>query len=352
MLEASYRVLDHLRMHHGLYRASSSDPYRYIWIRDCVYMSLPFLRKSNAVYEKTYYRILDLLKEYEWKLDILCKQKPKYEWEYLHARYSPDEVREIHDQAWGHVQHDMIGALLWGIGKGLDQGKKILRDNKDAAILQKLVRYLESVEFWHDPDNGMWEEGREVHASSVGACIAGLFAIRNYADVPNYMLEKGLSTLFQLFPRESADKNVDLAQLSLVYPYRLFTGLLGEIIVSRVEKHLLRKRGVIRYEGDSYYSILEQVHGRKEDREFYRGTEGEWTFGMPWLALCHLEFGNASKAEQYIKKTEELMIEPGILPELYYSGQNIPNPNTPLGWSSAMYILGKEALLSKTSLAV
>ncbi len=344
MLSNSYRVLDQLRLPNGLYLASSSEIYRYVWIRDCVYISFPYLDKKNDIYEKMYYRLLDLFFDYEWKLDILKVQKPLWEWEYLHARYSFDEVKEIHDQNWGHAQHDMIGAFLYGIGLGLKQDKRMIRNERDHRIIQKLVNYLESVEYWHDPDNGMWEEWREVHASSVGSCVAGLRAVEDYVHVSKALIQKGLMTLLSLFPRESKDKSVDLAQLSLIYPYRLYNGLLGETIVEQIEKELLRTRGVIRYKGDSYFSTLEKTKGRNLPREQYVGTEAEWTFGLPWLALCYLELGNKEKAEHYIRKTEESMIAPGILPELYYSGTDLPNPNTPLGWSSAMYILGKEAL--------
>jgi GH15 family glucan-1,4-alpha-glucosidase len=352
MLSKSYRVLDQLRLPHGLYLASPSEGYRYVWIRDCVYISFPYLDKKNNIYEKAYYRLLDLFREYEWKLNIHAQQKPRLEWEYLHARYSAEDVKEIHDQNWGHAQHDMIGAFLFGIGAGVSRGKKMIRDDKDLEIVQKLVDYLQSVEYWHDPDNGMWEEWREVHASSVGACAAGLKAVENIVNVPKELIDNGLKSLIDLYPRESNDKAADLAQLSLVYPYRLFTGLLGESIVSRVEEMLLRERGVIRYLGDSYYSTLEQEHGRDKPPEFYFGTEAEWTFGLPWLSLCHLELGNRDKALEYLKRTEDVMPSPGMLPELFYSGTADPNPNHPLGWSCAMYILAKEALASSAKRSI
>ncbi|MFS1512770.1 glycoside hydrolase family 15 protein [Chengkuizengella sp. SCS-71B] len=348
MLQESYQVLDKLRKPHGLYIASPSNFYKYVWIRDNVYISLPFVNKDNEWYEKTYYRMLDLFREYEWKLDILLENKPKWVWEYIHARYSADEVKEIHDEAWGHVQHDMIGAFLFGIGLGIQHDKGMIRDQKDLDILQKLVYYLENVEYWHDPDNGMWEEWREIHASSLGACLAGLNSIDEFVDVPSKLIGNGFKSLFELYPRESPDKSVDLAQLSLVYPYRIINGLKGEFIVSRVEESLLRENGVIRYAGDSYYSTLEQKHGREKPREFYKGSEAEWCFGLPWLALCHLELGHIEKASEYVQKTEEIMIKPGVLPELYYSGTRTPNPNTPLGWGCSMYILAKEALVKKT----
>lgn len=343
MLEQSYQVLDRLRLPHGLYIASPSEHYAYVWLRDTVYMSWPYVDKPGNTYVRAYARMLDLFRDLEWKLDILCKEKPLWEWEYVHARYRAEDVAEIHDQSWGHVQHDMIGAFLFGIGAGNRAGKAMFRDDKDREVVQKLVRYLGNVQYWRDPDNGMWEEARAVHASSVGACAAGLKAVQPFVEVPEPLIQAGLKTVLDLYPKESADRPADLAQLSLIYPYRLFTGLLAEAIIDQVERSLLRERGVIRYIGDSYYSTLEADHGRGHGPSFYYGTEAEWTFGLPWLALCHLELDNRERAKEYIRWTEDVMLESGVLPELYYSRSSKPNPNTPLGWSSAMYILAKEA---------
>jgi len=147
-----------------------------------------------------------------------------------------------------------------------------------------------------------------------------------------------------LFPYESNDRKADLAQLSLIYPYQVFIADDAKVIVDRVEKMLLRERGVIRYKGDSYYSTIEHK-GRHLSLEEYYGTEAEWTFGLPWLALCHMELGNFDKANEYIKRTEEVMLEDGSLPELYFANSPMYNGNTPLGWSNAMYILAKERFI-------
>lgn len=342
-LQNSYKILDQIRLPNGLYMASPSRQYSYVWLRDCLYMSLPYLNKSTTHYERAMHKILDLLLDHEWKIDYAIDEKPKHNYEYLHSRYHPYTLSEIHDEEWGHVQHDSIGAILFGIGLGITYDKKIIRNRHDERIIQKLVYYLESCEYWSDPDCGIWEEWKEVHASSVGACVAGLKSIASIVDVPDTMIQKGMKTLYELFPRESHDKRADLAQLSLIYPYDVF-GLMGEYLVVNVEKHLLRSHGVIRYEGDSYYSTLEDRFGRHHPRQFYYGTEAEWTFGLPWLALCYHQLGNFEKAVYYLRRSEEAMLEGGILPELYYAHTKKPNPNTPLGWSQAMYILAKEAI--------
>jgi GH15 family glucan-1,4-alpha-glucosidase len=344
-LDQSYAILDQIRLPHGLYLASPSEHYSYVWIRDSIYISLPYLDKPCDTYERTYHRLLDLFAEYEWKLDIHTRQKPVHQWEYLHSRYSADDVREI-DTPWGHAQHDAIGAFLWAVAEGEKAGKRIIRDDRDQRILQKLVWYLATCQYWLDPDNGMWEEWREVHASSVGACVAGLQAISAYVFVPRELWLKGYYTLAALFPNESADRPFDLAQMSLVYPYRILIGDDAKELVARIETQLLRSRGVIRYKGDSYYSTVE-YEGRHHELTHYYGTEAEWTFGLPWLALCHLEMGNVEKAAEYVAMTERVMLEDGSLPELYFANTATPNPNTPLGWSNALYIVAKEALLRR-----
>jgi len=306
-------------------------------------MALPYVDKDNNYFEKTYHRLFDLFLDLEWKIDCAIHAKPKFPYEYIHSRYSP-KMTEIIDEEWGHAQHDAIGAFLFGVGLGINHDKKMLRNRHDERILQKLVYYLESIQYWQDPDNGIWEEQSEIHLSSVGACISGLKAVSSVVKVPDQLILNGMRTATDLFPCESSDKRVDLALLSLVYPYDLF-GPMGDLIITNVEKHLLRDRGVIRYEGDSYYSLLENNHGRNLQKHHYFGTEAEWSFGLPWLALCHLQMGRYEKAREYIKRTEQIMLEGSLLPELFMANTNKPNPNSPLGWSQAMYILAKEAIL-------
>jgi GH15 family glucan-1,4-alpha-glucosidase len=339
-LSQSYTILDKLRMSNNMYLASTSNDYAYTWLRDTFYEVLPYLNKLDGKYEKTYHAILDILRKYEWKLDIHTKQKPHYMYEYIHPRYTKDTLEEV-PQEWGNCQHDATGAILFGIGAGIKAGRNILRDEKDKQIVQKLVNYLYCCNYWMDTDNGMWEEWRELHSSSIGAVLAGLQAVRDIVFVPRELITRGYHTLGNMFAMESADRPVDLAQLSLIYPYKVYIGVDAEQVIKNVESKLLRNRGVIRYEGDSYYSTIE---GRHHPLQHYYGTEAEWTFGLPWLALCHMELGNIDKAKEYIRRTEEVMLEDGSLPELYFANSEKYNGNTPLGWSNAMFILAKERL--------
>jgi len=344
-VKESYSILDSIRLPHGLYIASPSDHYSAVWIRDTLYISLPYLNKNCGTYERALHRLLDLLIEYEWKIDIHTAQKPHEAWEYIHAKYDADNVRELLEP-WGHAQHDAVGMLLWAIGEGERQGKRILRNTRDRIIVQKLVYYLHTCEYWHDLDNGMWEEGREIHASSVGACISGLRSVSYLVDVPEYMISNGLATLERLGLNETFDKSEDMAQLSLIYPHRVYSRENAIMVLEQVEQRLLRKNGVVRYLGDSYYSTLEDT-GRHHPSAYYAGTEAEWCLGLPWLAICHTELGNCDKARHYIERTEKVMLADGSLPELYFANTNLPNPNTPLGWANALYVVAWERLSSK-----
>lgn len=315
-------VLDTMRLPNGTYTASTSQDYSYVWIRDVVYTVLPFLQVPCERYETAYHSMFDLFKRYEWKIDIHTEKKPVYPFEYIHSRYSQD-LKEI-SQEWGHAQNDAIGAFLWGAGEGVRHGQNVIRDEKDLEIVQKLVRYLECLQYWQAKDNGMWEENMELHSSSIGACVAGLNAVKMLVDVKEELIQKGQETLRFMLPRESETKETDLALLSLVYPYRIVDRKTAMTIVKTVSTRLERTYGCIRYENDQYYN---------------EGSEAEWCFGLPWLGLCYFELGMFDKAQEYIKKTKKIIPDSWEIPELYIGGTNRPNGNTPLAWSVSLTYL-------------
>jgi phosphorylase kinase alpha/beta subunit len=343
-LEQSYTILDKLRLENGLYIASPSNFYSYVWIRDSCYEVMCYLDKDCGRYEQTYQRLLDLFLHYEWKIDIAIKQKPTYTFEYFHSRFHADTITEITNQEWGHNQIDAVSLFLWGIAEGIKKGKKIIRNNKDIVILQKIVHYLNSIEYWHCQDNSLWEEQTELHSSSIGAAVGALKHIKGIVEVPDWMIEKGEKALENLLPFESITKPVDLSQLTLIFPFNVLPYNKVKEVLSRVEKYLVRERGVIRYQSDSYFSTLEEKYGRDKPSTFYLGEEAEWTMGFGFLALAFNTIGNIDKAKYYLHKLESVMDENGNFPELYYSKTDIPNENNPLGWSQSLYIIAKEQI--------
>ncbi len=316
-------------MHHpnGLFVAALDDRTHYSrqsWIRDCIYASLGFEATKNwKEVVKTYQALLDVLKKHEYKIDWAIVEKPVHRWQYIHARFDPETFEEFSEE-WGNKQNDSIGALMFKIGELESKGIKIIRDKDDERILQKLVYYLNSIQYWQDADNGMWEENEEVHASSVGACVAGLKKISKIVDVPQVLIKKGEDVLNMLLPRESESKEVDLALLSLIYPYGVVSEEQREFILKNIEEKLMRQKGIIRYAGDKYFN---------------KGGEAEWTFGFPWLSIIYKQMNKPDKQAFYMRKTLEVLNEKGELPELYYAESGEHNENTPLGWGQSLLVV-------------
>lgn len=328
MITHSIRLLQQLQYPNGLFAAAAQTVktgYSRAWIRDNVYtaLGLEAAGQHEAVL-KTYHALLDILKKHEYKIDWMIKQPaPKAAFRYIHARYDPLTGDEINEE-WGNKQNDAVGALLFRVGTLAKKGLPVIRDEHDARLLQGLVRYLAAIEYWHDADNGMWEEAEEIHASSIGACVAGLQAVQGIVDVPQELIDKGRTALGALLPRESATKDADLALLSLIYPYEIVTEQQRAAILKNVEERLLREKGVIRYVGDKYYG---------------NGAEAEWTMGLAWLAIIYKQLGQVHKHRYFLERSIAAMNDAGELPELYYGGTSQHNENTPLGWAQSLFVV-------------
>jgi phosphorylase kinase alpha/beta subunit len=328
------KILEGLQYDSGLFAASKKGEeigYDKAWLRDNFYECLAF--EATADYDtvwRCYRAILDIFKKHEYKIDFAIDKKPEHTHQYIHARFHPETFEEYWEE-WGNKQNDSVGCILWMLGR-LEEIRNgfVITDEDDRRIAQKLVRYLETLEYWQDADSGMWEEDQEVHASSIGACVAGLKMARHIpgVEVPDSLIAKGEDALRKLLPRESARKAVDLALLSLIWPYKVTTEKETVEILRNVEYHLLRNRGVIRYKNDRYYN--NNPDGVSE--------EAEWTFGLSWLAIIYQELKQYEKAQLFLKRAIATDTEKGI-PELYYSGTDRGNDNTPLGWSESLFIV-------------
>jgi len=334
VLKQHLKILKELQYESGLFAASrknSATGYNKSWLRDNFYECLAFVvLKDWDIVDKTYSALLDVFLKHEYKIDCVIAKKPQFRHEYIHARINPVTFDEFWED-WGNKQNDSIGAILYMIGELEHVHKKsVLKNENHLRITNKLVKYLNGVEYWQDSDSGMWEENEEVHASSVGACVAGLKSIKRVkgVNVENELISKGEKTLNNILPRESKSKFVDLSLLSLIYPYAVVTDKQREEILRNVEYLLLREKGVIRYKNDHYYN--KNPDGYSE--------EAEWTFGLSWLAIIYEHLGNMKKAKFFIDKMLNTQTNKGI-PELYFSNSNIFNENTPLGWSESLFIV-------------
>ncbi len=331
------RHLDNLRKlvtPRGLFLASDqavTTGYDKAWIRDNVYETLAFEYAGDwDVVTKTYHTLLDIFDTHIDKINWAVTNKPFESWQFIHARFNPETLEEFWEE-WGNKQHDAIGAVLFKLADFEAKGHSMLRSDKDRKTVQTLIYYICNVEYWHDADNGMWEEAEEVHASSIGAVLAGLKKWQEVGgmDVDPDAIVRGEKALAALLPRESESKFTDLAELSLIYPYNVVSHDMAQQIVDNLVYHLERDKGVLRYKFDQYYN--KNPDGYSE--------EAEWCFGLSWLAIIYQQFGDTNKAREYLDKATATVTKDGKVPELYFSNSNKANENTPLGWSESMYVV-------------
>lgn len=355
ILEKHLDNIRSLQASSGLFLASRnnvSTGYDKAWLRDNFYTCLCFEEIEDWETVKGVWKaLLAILIKHKEKINWAVKNRPYHTYQYIHARYHPETFEEFW-QEWGNKQNDAVGAILFKIGDLEQKGIKIIETEEEKEILQILVDYLNSIEYWHDPDNGVWEEFEEVHASSIGACVAGLKSIAKtgIAKISMDLIEKGEEALQKLLPRESKNKFVDLALLSLVYPFNVVSEQTARDIVRHLEYHLERERGIIRYKNDRYYN-------KNEDGV---SEEAEWCFGFPWLSIIYNQFANSSeithpdsvsasltlreaktdaaKAQAYLEKSFKT-IHRDQIPELYFSDSDEPNENTPLGWAESLFVV-------------
>ena len=342
LLSHHLKILKNLQYKSGLFAASKkkiNTGYDKAWLRDNFYECLAFevIGDWDTV-ERTYEALLKIFIKHEEKIDWAIKQKPQQAYQYIHARFHPKTFDEFWEE-WGNKQNDSIGAILFRIGElEHHHQRSILRDEVHVRVVNKLVKYLESIHYWCDPDNGMWEEYEEVHASSVGACLAGLKSIQKLPqiNVPQELIDKGMKSLKHLLPRESKTKFVDLSLLSLIWPYNVVNQKQRDEILKNVEYLLLKSRGIIRYKNDHYYN---------KNTDQY-SEEAEWTFGLSWLAIIYVKLRNEQKAKFFLNKAMKTITKSGI-PELYFSNSAKHNKNNPLGWSESLFIVALHEINKK-----
>ncbi len=378
LIESQLSILRRRILSNGAVLASPSGHYRAHWVRDGLYvltgivqlglsdLAHPLIRAPFTIFHKHRRKILS---------GIRCKPDDKYT--FLHARYHPTHFDEFPDE-WGHNQLDMLGLFLYLVAHLPDRGIdvfQIARKHEDTMLINQIVRYLETLEWWQCPDFGMWEEGPQRNASSIGAVLAGLRGVQALEDPDLFFneaqLEKGQAALDKLLPRESENHECDLAQLSLVWPLDVLKEEQISPLLARIEGRLVRERGVIRYPGDAYFNAADErlvtrrnadldcdiVEYRDEDLERFpcnnESSEAEWPLGLAWLSIIyskrakrsrmdnhpHGEF--AEKAGHYLDRVCASAVPvqgvtPGFIPELYVGGK--PNTNTPLTWSTALLI--------------
>ena len=316
----------------GVFTASLRDTfYNKAWLRDIYFITLAFLETGDIKTVQDAAKVLlTVFVKHKDKINWAIENKPREAWQYIHARFHPETFEEYWEE-WGNSQNDAVGEVL-NLLVTLEQlGASVIETKEEKEMMQMIIDYLVNLEYWQDDDNGIWEENMEVHASSIGSCVAALKKAKeiDWLNVPEVAIERGEHALHALLPRESVTKFCDLALLTLIYPFAVTTEEETLEILRNVEYHLVRDKGVVRYKFDRYYN--NNVDGYSE--------EAEWCFGLSWLAIIYAERGEKEKAYYWLRRAKGTVTEKGEIPELYYSHTDRPNENTPLGWAESMYVV-------------
>jgi GH15 family glucan-1,4-alpha-glucosidase len=374
-IAAAYEHLERLRHINGGYIASpysgeaGYDSYDVYWLRDIMYAT--YANEYLGLYDKvkqSYGVVLTIFEKFQHKIVHGIRKKPdlqRAKGAVVHARVHPTTLEEITDE-WGHHQLDIFGLFLFKSGDLMKQGFRVVRSNEHVQVVKDILSYLWTARWDTEPDFGVWEEGPELHSSSIGSVLAGLtmwhdhgfydYKYKNRVDVSEIIpvserfLEEGAAALARLLPRESVSRPYDLAQLSLLWPYNILKDQkqLQEEILNNIETHLVRAYGVVRYPGDRYFNA-------NQDEPL--GNEAEWPIGLAWLSIAYTKMqaqavrtgATSATVEHYFERAkhhlahlEEVMTEDGRIPELFTAGK--AGHNLPLGWAQSFYIVAKLSL--------
>jgi len=325
-----------MRNDRGVFIAAPHVHYDACWIRDQLYCTLSYLyTKDHLLFAQGMHVVFDILHKHRGKVESVVGNLPTDSNGFIHAKVKADTLEEFEPQ-WGHHQVDAIGLFLFMVALAKERGVKIFRNTDDRDLIQLLVFYLAAVRYWEIPDNGMWEEALDVHTSSVGAAVAGLKKIQNnnVVFVPQALIEQGESALQNILPNEclQEDRDVDMAQLSLIWPYNVVTNFTRDEVLRRVEEKLVQKNGLNRYWGDEYYCSD-------------NGVSAEWPMGFFWLSIIYANISEKEKAHYWFKRGKDTITEEGYIPEAYQNDK--PNDHTPLAWAHSMAIIASTFLDAK-----
>jgi phosphorylase kinase alpha/beta subunit len=384
-------VLNFTPLPTGLFPAAGIDPliavqsgYGNVWVRDNVYVALAHAMAGRwdvavaaiealaAFYKKYRNRFEDII---DGRADFsLPMNRPQ-------VRFDGINLAEI-ATGWSHAQNDALGYFLWIYCRAAHNGRLA----PDPSLLTLFALYFKVIRYWEDEDSGHWEERRKIEASSIGAVVAGLEALRELVatskiqlgsfrnltmttDDLDRLIISGNKALASILPAECTQpdtkkyRRYDSALLFLVYPLAVVDDDMGQQIVNDVTEHLQGGYGIRRYLGDSYWTadykdklpreaLTADVSEHQEDRDALArlGEEAQWCIFDPIISVIsgqrYMRTKDPVDLERQIKYLNRSLgqitgkdCKQGELlcPEAYYleHGHFAPNDHVPLLWTQA-----------------
>jgi phosphorylase kinase alpha/beta subunit len=375
----------------GLYPAAGIDPaaaalsgYGNVWVRDNVYVALAHESAGLTDLARTAIESLaSFYLKYRSRFELIVNGQadPSVPMNRPQVRFDGVNLSEI-STGWSHAQNDALGYFLWMYCRLAASGHLI----PNAELLVLFALYFEAIRYWEDEDSGHWEERRKVEASSIGAVVAGLRALRPLAakgmlsgcqfgsrivalDDLDRLIGAGDQALTSILPSECIQpdpkkrRRYDSALLFLAYPLNVINDSVGQQIVNGIVDHHEGEHGIRRYLGDSYWTadykdklareaLTADVSEHQEERDALAkpGEEAQWCIFDPIISIIagrrYLFTGDPIDLERqtrHLNRSLGQITGPGCpqgemrCPEAYYleHGSYVPNDHVPLLWTQA-----------------
>ena len=317
------------------YFPKEAKDYMYVWPRDA---SFTCVSADILQMEKIQERFFDwCINRAEGFRDGSC----------LYQNYSVNGLRTSIN-----FQPDQTGSLLWAIWhhfKG--EPKRALKHERLIKLAADGLCNKWKGKHFDDTTNDLWEERftfadlEDNFTYSLAACIKGLRCANeiipneNWTDTAESMFQRLKEHCRGYFIRSYgrlSDERIDASALGLVYPFDLFRADDPRILatVEQIEKKLVIRGGVHRYEGDEYDGWMRGGLHRKKGA-------GAWPILNFWMSICYSKLGSREKALQYYNWPLERAQE--FLPEQIFENK-LQVSVKPLCWSHAMFIIASKEL--------
>lgn len=367
----------------GLFPAATARArhtgYQAVWVRDNVHIANALMETGDAA--AAVRTVVSLAGHFERQAarfdaiiaDPALASSPRNR---PHVKFNGYPVGEIPD--WSHDQNDALGYFLWIFCRMARHG--LIRKLPDyAPLLMRFVRYFDAIRYWIDRDSGHWEERRRNSASSVGAALAGLSALRELGSaledpvggVLDRLIHAGHSRLDEVLPSESIDpppgeRRYDASLLFLIYPLTVVQWPMAERILNDVHLNLEGEYGIRRYPGDSFWCTdyrskvgpeerTRDYSGDMEtrDRLLAPGEEAQWCVFDPVVSAIwarrYLSTGDEDARERQTRHFNRALGQISSAfecPELWHwetaaDGERVLETSeaTPLVWTQANLLL-------------
>ncbi len=393
-------TLDFVPLPTGLYPAAGIDPkaaaqsgYGNVWVRDNIYVALALettgrREQASAAVEA----LAAFYRKYRTRFEAIVEGRADWKVPMARPQVRFDGLNLLEIPArWAHAQNDALGYFLWMYCRSALDG----RLEPDGEMLALFTLYFEAIQYWADEDSGHWEERRKVEASSIGAVVAGLMALRDLlagnapppcrfrgrivsVDALDGLIARGEEALAAILPAECIQpdplkaRRYDSALLFLIYPLDVVDEPMGQTILGDVRANLQGDYGIRRYLGDSYWTadykdklpaecLTADVSENQEERDALArpGQEAQWCIFDPIASIVagrrYLRTGDRADLERQVLHLNRALGQltgpdcpQGELrcPEAYYleHGRYVPNDHVPLLWTQANLCLALAAM--------